>query len=225
MYYLQSRYYDPIVGRFVNADEVIYILLNYTTVSGNLFSYCGNSAICDSDAFGTFSFNSIKDAFKNLISKILSKINNLGKKIGIYYQKGRLIIKTNLIAMAIDAISYAFSRVGTFVFTNVLKILVSWLKTASVRTLKGFWDFFKKYIFKNAKQLIVKLLLFLLAKMVTSAKLDRLKERIAKWAIGDSLFLNFAYNVYSAFSSFGNIIATVVDLLDLKWDQQLSIVI
>ena len=130
-----------------------------------------------------------------------------------------------MIASAIDAVSYAVSKIGSFVFQNVLKILASWLKTASRRTLQSFWSFFKKYIFENAKQLILKLFLFLLSKMATSVKIDRFKDKIAKWVIGDSLFLNFVYNVYTAFSSFGNIIATVVDLLDKKWDQKLTVAI
>ncbi|MBC8533596.1 RHS repeat-associated core domain-containing protein [Yeguia hominis] len=41
MYYLNSRYYDPEVGRFLNAD-VIMILENKPTV-GNLFAYCKNT--------------------------------------------------------------------------------------------------------------------------------------------------------------------------------------
>ncbi|MBQ7602143.1 MAG: RHS repeat-associated core domain-containing protein, partial [Lachnospiraceae bacterium] len=50
LYYLQSRYYDPETGRFVNADEVM--AGTNTSVEGyNLFSYCYNNPVnmIDSD--------------------------------------------------------------------------------------------------------------------------------------------------------------------------------
>ena len=48
LYYLQSRYYDPTTGRFVNAD----VILDTETVNGfNLFSYCGNNSIVYVDNF------------------------------------------------------------------------------------------------------------------------------------------------------------------------------
>ena len=33
MYYLQSRYYDPAVGRFINADDVQLLDTNGTVLS------------------------------------------------------------------------------------------------------------------------------------------------------------------------------------------------
>ncbi len=52
MYYLQSRYYDPETGRFVNADVTNYILNTHSTVSSNLFTYCGNTPVNGVDMFG-----------------------------------------------------------------------------------------------------------------------------------------------------------------------------
>ena len=50
LYYLGSRYYDPVVGRFLNADEQFDLyaeLLGY-----NLFAYCSNNPIQYKDADG-----------------------------------------------------------------------------------------------------------------------------------------------------------------------------
>jgi RHS repeat-associated protein len=51
LYYLQSRYYDPSIGRFINADSV-----NYLDPSGytglNLYAYCGNNPVMYSDITG-----------------------------------------------------------------------------------------------------------------------------------------------------------------------------
>ena len=55
MYYLQSRYYDPVVGRFVNADEaeLLKVSANNDSILGdNLFSYCLNNPACHIDETG-----------------------------------------------------------------------------------------------------------------------------------------------------------------------------
>ncbi len=46
LYYLQSRYYDPNTGRFINADDVNVLQnLQGEVLDANLFNYCGNNAI------------------------------------------------------------------------------------------------------------------------------------------------------------------------------------
>lgn len=54
MYYLQSRYYDPAIGRFINADEIGYLGVNGTVPSYNLFAYCENNPMNNSDQIGNF---------------------------------------------------------------------------------------------------------------------------------------------------------------------------
>ena len=44
LYYLQSRYYDPEVGRFINADDVI-VESNASLAAANLFIYCLNNPL------------------------------------------------------------------------------------------------------------------------------------------------------------------------------------
>lgn len=45
LYYLQSRYYDPEVGRFINCDDVNYIGASVTELSYNAFAYCENDPV------------------------------------------------------------------------------------------------------------------------------------------------------------------------------------
>ena len=53
-YYLQSRYYDPVVGRFLNADEVLLINQTENSIKGtNAFGYCYNDPIRMYDISGT----------------------------------------------------------------------------------------------------------------------------------------------------------------------------
>ena len=51
LYYLQSRYYDPFTGRFLNAD-VYCDTMSGTPLSTNMFAYCENSAIMHYDRNG-----------------------------------------------------------------------------------------------------------------------------------------------------------------------------
>ena len=52
MYYLQSRYYDATLGRFVNTDAPEYILRSKVTQDFNYFSYCANEPVLNIDDFG-----------------------------------------------------------------------------------------------------------------------------------------------------------------------------
>ncbi|MDE6442405.1 MAG: RHS repeat-associated core domain-containing protein [Clostridia bacterium] len=52
LYYLQSRYYDPETGRFLNMDSLDYA--DPETINGlNLFAYCGNNPVMNVDPEGT----------------------------------------------------------------------------------------------------------------------------------------------------------------------------
>ena len=51
LYYLQSRYYDPNVGRFLNADN--YPATGQGLLGNNMFSYCRNNPVVRKDSKGT----------------------------------------------------------------------------------------------------------------------------------------------------------------------------
>ena len=55
LYYLQSRYYNPTVGRFVNADEAGYLLTEEGIAFANLLAYCVNEPIGRIDKYGNAS--------------------------------------------------------------------------------------------------------------------------------------------------------------------------
>ena len=54
LYYLQSRYYDPEICRFINADSTDYLGATGTLLSYNLFTYCENDWVNCVDATGTW---------------------------------------------------------------------------------------------------------------------------------------------------------------------------
>ena len=55
LYYLQSRYYNPETGRFINADNPSYLGSDGIT-SYNLFSYCGNNPVTGYDPTGCWNW-------------------------------------------------------------------------------------------------------------------------------------------------------------------------
>ena len=68
-YYLQSRYYDPEVGRFLNADT--FASTGQGILGNNMFAYCGNNPISHWDPLGTYSF----DIFEVCIDGVSSGIS------------------------------------------------------------------------------------------------------------------------------------------------------
>ena len=52
LYYLNSRYYDPAIGRFISPDSINY--LDPESINGlNLYAYCLNNPVMYSDPYGT----------------------------------------------------------------------------------------------------------------------------------------------------------------------------
>ena len=50
MYYLQSSYYDPIVGRFISADA--FVSTGQGILGNNMFAYCGSNPVRNADRTG-----------------------------------------------------------------------------------------------------------------------------------------------------------------------------
>mgnify|MGYP002771227767 FL=1 len=57
LYYLQSRYYDPAVGRFINADR--YATTGQGIHSCNMFMYCENNPVYNADPEGANPFGEL----------------------------------------------------------------------------------------------------------------------------------------------------------------------
>ena len=53
LYYLQTRYYDPELGRFISADDLSYLGAGGELLGYNLFAYCGNNPVNRTDPDGT----------------------------------------------------------------------------------------------------------------------------------------------------------------------------
>ena len=57
LYYLQSRYYDPEVGRFLNAD--VYASTGQGILGNNMFAYCNNNPVMGYDPNGMINWGGV----------------------------------------------------------------------------------------------------------------------------------------------------------------------
>ena len=74
-YYLQSRYYDPELGRFINADS--YASTDATgLLSANMFAYCENDPVNKSDPTGEFWATVAKMAVGAAVNVVTTVVTN-----------------------------------------------------------------------------------------------------------------------------------------------------
>lgn len=79
LYYLQSRYYNPTYGRFLNADTTEILEKTKGTVLGaNLFAYCNNNPVMNVDYTGELHYMSIV-VIVIFFVLLFSLIGNTGK--------------------------------------------------------------------------------------------------------------------------------------------------
>ena len=115
MYYLKTRYYDPITCRFINADSYLQTAQGF--YDKNVFSYCENDPVNRVDTEGDFWWiGAIVGAVVGTVSKIVSNVctgNNwleggAGAAVG-GAGSGAIVATTGNTALA----SYAGSAAGS----------------------------------------------------------------------------------------------------------------
>lgn len=79
LYYLNSRYYNPEWGRFINPDSIINA--NKDLLSYNLYIYCSNNPIANIDTTGFGLIKFIRKTVKKVVKKVVQKVTNFVQKI------------------------------------------------------------------------------------------------------------------------------------------------
>ena len=74
LYYCQSRYYDPVVDRFLNADTTDILVAKNDLYDKNLFAYCDNNPVVRYDTGGHF-WDTLFDVVSLVIS-VVDVVNN-----------------------------------------------------------------------------------------------------------------------------------------------------
>ena len=74
LYYLQTRYYDPETGRFINLDQIEYI--DPEQLNGlNLYAYCLNNPVMGYDPDGTFWFTFLTTLIGGLVGAVVGIVD------------------------------------------------------------------------------------------------------------------------------------------------------
>ena len=121
LYYLQSRYYDASVGRFINSDDPHMLVIKEGTLFFNSFAYCDNDPVNQVDRDGFFS-----------VRGILKKIREY-----VDFGWGRVTFKLNRVTSIVLAIISLLYRFGTIAkdVRSMQKITNNKFATAIVATL------------------------------------------------------------------------------------------
>ena len=138
-YYLQSRYYDPAVRRFINADG--YTSTGQDILGCNMFVYCGNSPVFRSDdggQFWNFIVGAVVGAVVSAVSTAVSAVKEGGWEAlseGKTWAKIGVSAATGAINGAVAASGLGiFAQAGISAVTSAVgDIANQWIDTGSLK--------------------------------------------------------------------------------------------
>ena len=123
LYYLNSRYYDANVGRFINADGVLGV--NQDLLGYNLFAYCSNDPINCFDATGNGKiWNWVKDKYNSAVNWAKNKLSNFGSK-------------ASSVTNVVETIN---SEAGTVVGDSIADQVINNIAPKTYAPIKGYQD-------------------------------------------------------------------------------------
>ena len=82
MYYLENRYYDPEIRRFICVDKYV----SGVSILANMYLYCGNNPVNRFDPDGHL-FRSLIRGAKRIYKSVASKVNKVWRSVTRYVQK------------------------------------------------------------------------------------------------------------------------------------------
>ena len=109
-YYLQSRYYDPEIGRFLNAD--VYASTGQGVLGNNMFAYCGNNPVNYLDPAGTdliYLSDYVIYCLCGALADLIVAINSI-----------KVSIETALASMAVPIICFAAAAVAVIAIVQLI---------------------------------------------------------------------------------------------------------
>ena len=86
-YYLQSRYYDPVNRRFINAD--VYASTDSSdAVSCNMFVYCGNNPVSNTDESGDSWFKALLSKAMDIVEAAVKVVQKVTSSVDVVISHG-----------------------------------------------------------------------------------------------------------------------------------------
>ncbi len=134
-YYLQSRYYDPDICRFINADA--YIIPQKSkeiSVGNNLFTYCNNNSVNNSDNSG-------------MVAGVLTSVG-----IGMILLALIAVIgMTWTLSKTINNVDYSFVANNLSDLSRTYKLKATVIKALVVSCMKSAYSYAKRVAGKTSK--------------------------------------------------------------------------
>ena len=129
-YYLQSRYYDPTTGRFLNSDDIKYLGTTDCSVGFNLFSYCDNNPVNRSDVNGHSWISDRFNDVKNAVGKIAKAVSNTAQKVASTAKNVTTTVKNAVVNTAKKVATTVTNATRSLVTTvsGVARDAVDWTK-------------------------------------------------------------------------------------------------
>ena len=219
LYYLQSRYYNPELCRFINTDDTNIAIQTQGDILGvNLFAYCENNPIINVDYSGYFSKSDIGDIFKKIFNAVKDRIKNYVKKNIGYIENGYIYIANSFMSKTIDTLIYAsHNAIVSSVKSATFKSLCSAAKSYAKNNISAVATFFREKLFGKILNKIIPDVYELTIKTIAKIWAKKVALFYAKTTIIDRLTKNFTvYQFISSITSIGGIVAIVFDIIDGK---------
>ena len=229
LYYLQSRYYDAYVGKFISTDEALYIYATDSVISCNLFCYCNNECSNTTDVSG---FASV-DGF-------LKHIKNLFQNIANFISKAFTYLKNKFTPFRIEKNRWGkFLHINTWLITSIIDVTITLISKAVSLGLKGIVSLIKGLVksFKNqAVKIIKNSILPFFKKTIVPFLKNFVKKLAVKMgiSIGKDIVITFTDSklpntgticawLLESVSSAGTFISFLLDLSDSNLDGYYSV--
>ena len=128
-YYLQSRYYNPDICRFINADDTNYIGSSGIVSSFNLFLYCNNNPVVYFDPYGNDAIYVVDYNHSSGIPVIGHSVLCFQDYRGTWYYTEYTGTSKKNAAVALGVINY---KVATRLFSNINSHYVAYCGTKAI---------------------------------------------------------------------------------------------
>ena len=119
LYYLQSRYFNPSVGRFINADEIVNLGVGRSIPCFNLFTYAENTPISMIDENGYAAINIVCAAIGAVIGWPIG--DWVAKKLGYYSGWKYWAIRAGVVIGG--------AVIGWFAGTRIANLIAAYLRS------------------------------------------------------------------------------------------------
>ena len=227
LYYLQSRYYDSTAGRFINADSVNTLQRPVDGRFTNLYRYCNNNPVNETDLTGMFLASKLAEIF---LSAVFGMVAQLFDDLVIYFLqvlvhgKSKVGFSPNPSDYVSRALSWALECVNPF--SGKKKILNVILSVAPV-VVKSIWDLVagKQFdLWSFLRNIMYSLLAVIVANVLGKVAKNKISQIKKKYGGRKPKFKAEKLKIKAKYTVLGNKITTCIDIASVVIETVLAVI-